>query len=75
MALKSFKKIVVDVLGLEIKTPEQNAELDMVRALAAARESARKIKDYAAADLSRNEIESHGYRIEDTPAGPHLIKK
>ncbi|MBI2624462.1 cysteine--tRNA ligase [Candidatus Parcubacteria bacterium] len=37
-----------------------------------ARETAREAKDWTAADAKRPEIESAGFLVEDTPAGPRL---
>lgn len=45
-----------------------------VRALADAREEARKNKDFKAADEYRIHIEARGYRVEDGPSGPVLTK-
>ncbi len=40
-----------------------------------ARETARATKDWVAADAKRAEIESAGFLVEDTPAGPRLTVK
>jgi cysteinyl-tRNA synthetase len=45
-----------------------------VRALADAREEARKNKDFAASDEYRIHIEARGYRVDDTPSGTVLTK-
>lgn len=46
-----------------------------IRALLEAREAARKHKDFEKADEMRQEIESAGYELKDTPEGPQLMKK
>jgi cysteinyl-tRNA synthetase len=46
---------------------KQNAQLSLLK-----REEARRVKDYAAADSIRKEIEKIGYLIVDTPAGSFL---
>jgi cysteinyl-tRNA synthetase len=45
-----------------------------VKDLLAAREKARASKDFKEADRLRNEIEKGGYRVDDGPTGPVLIK-
>ena len=49
-----------------------DAEID---ALVAAREAARKRKDFAGSDRLRKEIESKGVVLEDTPRGPRWTRK
>ena len=39
------------------------------------RAQAKRNKDWASADLFRNQIEELGYTVKDTPAGPSLQKK
>ena len=61
-------------LGLDLLTAEPPAspqELDpRVDALVAAREDARKRRDFAEADRIRDALAAEGVAIEDTPAGP-----
>jgi cysteinyl-tRNA synthetase len=45
-----------------------------VRALAEARQAAKKAKDFAEADRLRAQVLAMGYAIEDTPQGPKLKK-
>ncbi len=45
-----------------------------IEQLVTRREAARANKDFTQADALRAELESHGYRIEDTPYGPLAIK-
>ncbi len=46
-----------------------------VQSLVAARETARKEKDFTKADELRKEIEGGGYEVTDTPEGSHITKK
>ncbi len=46
-----------------------------VIALAEARTAARKAKDWAKADALRDELDALGWAVEDTAAGPKLVKK
>ncbi|MDP3948024.1 MAG: cysteine--tRNA ligase [bacterium] len=59
-------------LGLQLHAPVTPRA---VRALTALREKKRHIKDFAAADALRKNLESLGYRIEDTPHGPLVLPK
>jgi cysteinyl-tRNA synthetase len=43
--------------------------------LAAARDVARKGRDFARADALRAEIEAAGFRIVDSPEGPRLERR
>ncbi|HEU6448703.1 MAG TPA: cysteine--tRNA ligase [Verrucomicrobiae bacterium] len=45
-----------------------------ISALAEARQSAKKAKDFKRADEIRNELKAKGWAIEDTPKGPKLKK-
>jgi cysteinyl-tRNA synthetase len=46
-----------------------------IKEMAAQRDEARKNKDWDLADFLRNQIESKGFAIEDTPAGAKISKK
>jgi len=46
-----------------------------IRALVARREAARAARDFAQADEIRREIEKSGYRVEDGPHGPVVVRK
>ncbi|MFA6414467.1 MAG: cysteine--tRNA ligase [Candidatus Paceibacterota bacterium] len=62
---------------LEAHASRAVAEIDMppeLRELLARREVARISKDFAAADRIRSEIENSGYRVDDGPNGPVLIR-
>ena len=78
------KKFVVNymdqVLGLGLAQIKARSETDQdipseVMELVAKRAEAKKNKDWAAADLYRNQIDELGYTVKDTPAGPSLQKK
>ena len=55
--------------------PAEQEIPDAVSALVAAREQARKDKDYAAADQLRCDIEAQGFSLEDTRDGPKVSVK
>ena len=78
------KKFVVNymdqVLGLGLAQVKAKAAEDQdipaeVMELVAKRVEAKKNKDWAAADLYRNQIDEMGYTVKDTSAGPSLQKK
>ncbi|MFA6721690.1 MAG: cysteine--tRNA ligase [Candidatus Cloacimonadaceae bacterium] len=61
---------------LAVCVPDSESEVPAaILALAEERQAARKSKDYARADALRQEIESQGWLLEDTPKGPRVIKK
>lgn len=64
------------VLGLGIKDfKEEKTEIPQeAKELLKKRESLRKEKKFAEADIIRNKIKTLGYEIEDTPDGPLLRK-
>jgi cysteinyl-tRNA synthetase len=57
--------------GLALSDPQVP---ENIRRPAEERETARKNRDWKTADELRKKIESLGYRIEDSPAGPELLK-
>ncbi len=63
---------LLEVLGLRVQAEEAVPQeiLDM----AAQRQQARKEKQWDVADKLRDEIQSRGYLLEDTPQGP-VVKK
>ncbi len=74
---------VADVhLGLSLLSPPkivrkfaaEDAPVD-IRALAEARDAARAKKDFAEADRLREELETRGYRVEDSAEGTVLAKR
>ncbi|MHB1163064.1 MAG: cysteine--tRNA ligase [Minisyncoccota bacterium] len=70
-----------DHLGLSLITPplpDTLVETEIpqeMQDLLARREAARKAKDFKEADVLRTHIEKGGYRVDDGPEGPVLIKK
>jgi cysteinyl-tRNA synthetase len=64
------------VLGLDFEGIREWAERDTlpaeVEALRKERDEARKKKDFARADALRNELQSRGYEVKDTPQGTVL---
>ncbi len=63
------------VLGLGLARIRPIAVPAHVKELAREREEARAAKDWPRADKLRQQIESAGWLIEDTPEGPKLVKK
>ena len=71
MVLATWEKID-SVLGIGTKS---EAEIPAeILALAEARTTAKKAKDFKRADAIRNELKAKGWVIEDTPKGPKLKK-
>ncbi|MEX0650243.1 MAG: cysteine--tRNA ligase [Candidatus Andersenbacteria bacterium] len=65
---------VVGVIGpLEVELGHEDIPVD-IQALATEREQARAEKQFERADALRLELETKGYRVEDTSAGPRVIK-
>lgn len=61
---------------LAVCTPDQDDAIPRdILALADARQTARKAKDFTRADQIRNELDAQGWVIEDTPKGPRVKKK
>ena len=78
----TLKKVdEVLALGFADAAPEQKLAIktedlpEGIRALMDAREAARRHKDFEKADQMREEIESAGYELKDTPGGPQVTKK
>jgi cysteinyl-tRNA synthetase len=64
------------VLGLRLDQLDQSQALpDAVQRLVAARQQARRDKDFATSDQLRAEIEALGYQVQDTPDGMNVVKK
>ena len=63
-----------EVLGLGLGTVEKIEIPSSIVQLAEDRENARKEKDWARADALRKKIESEGYSVKDSEAGPHIQK-
>jgi len=60
-------------LGVELRT-EVAAVADDALALARERDDARAAKDYARSDALRDQLQSMGYEVNDTPTGTELRK-
>jgi cysteinyl-tRNA synthetase len=81
-ALDKKEKVNATVLGLVFEkiffffglAAESSAIPEEVESLAKARDVARENKDFAESDRLRDEIASHGYKVEDTTRG-HRLKK
>ncbi len=56
-------------LGEKVRIPEQ------IRELIEKREELRKEKKFKEADIVRKEIEEHGFTLEDTSGGTHIINR
>jgi len=69
-------KAMDTVLGLDFEGIRERAQRDTlpaeVEALRKERDEARKKKDFARADALRNELQSRGYEVKDTPQGTVL---
>ena len=63
---------LLEVLGLRVQAEE--AVPPEILDMAAQRQQARKEKQWDVADKLRDEIQSRGYLLEDTPQGP-VVKK
>lgn len=59
-------------IGIEIKLAHIPLK---IRSLAKKRELCRSNKQFVQADALRKEVEALGYLVDDTPAGPLLLKK
>jgi cysteinyl-tRNA synthetase len=66
-----------DVLGLRLQEASTAVEAALpaeIQALVAARDEARKTKQWAESDRLRGELVSRGYAVEDTPKGTKVKK-
>jgi cysteinyl-tRNA synthetase len=65
---------ICGAVGLELRVPD--APLDeVVLSLARRRDEARAERDWATADLLRDELLALGYDVEDTPAGTRVLRR
>ena len=64
------------ILGLDLEAMMHVQEVipGEIQALAAARDEARKNKDWAGSDRLRNELQAKGYKVEDSPKGTKVSK-
>ncbi|MDR1775882.1 MAG: cysteine--tRNA ligase [Actinomycetes bacterium] len=69
---------LLDVLGID-PTPPADTAADapdaQAQQLLEQRSAARAAKDWARADAIRDDLDARGYTIEDTAAGPRLVRK
>ena len=63
------------VLGLEnLLEPEEKPDAEALELLEQ-RETARRDKDFGAADARREKLAERGWIVRDTPEGPQLVRK
>jgi cysteinyl-tRNA synthetase len=67
------EELAADVDGVRVRYSEEPGE--SVLRLVAARELARREKDWPVADRLRNVIGAEGWAVEDTPEGPNLSRR
>ena len=65
---------VVGVLAPLVQELEGETIPEEIKKLAAQREEYKKAKDFVKADALRVDSEMKGYKIEDTPHGPRIVK-
>ena len=64
------------VLGLKLDQLDKAQALpEAVQKLVDARQQARQVRDFAASDQLRAEIEALGYQVQDTKDGMKVVKK
>lgn len=71
--LKAFDKVVgvIEPIEKELESETIPAE---IQKLAHEREDARSSRDFKRSDALRDELAQKGYTVEDTPAGPRIIR-
>jgi len=74
-ALSLFAKFDTVLAVCTPDVTEQQEVPEELLVLLEQRQAARKAKDWGKADAIRNELDSRGWLIEDTPKGPKLKKK
>ena len=67
------QELSTEVEGVRIRYSEKPGE-EVLRRVAA-RENARREKDWATADRLRDELDAEGWSAEDTPEGPTLRRR
>ncbi|MBI3256030.1 MAG: cysteine--tRNA ligase [Candidatus Andersenbacteria bacterium] len=65
---------VVGVLSPLSQELERETIPEEIKDLVAQREALKKAKEYAKADALRIDVEMKGYKIEDTPHGPRIVR-
>ncbi|MBU0615757.1 MAG: cysteine--tRNA ligase [Nanoarchaeota archaeon] len=68
----AFMQSIDKVLG--VISFEKQEVPEEIKTLVEKRQSARKAKDWAAADKARDELKKKGYSVDDTPDGPVVRK-
>ena len=66
---------MTEALGLAVQAAAADEVPAQVQELVAAREQARRGKDWARSDALRAELDKLGYLVEDAKQGPRLIRK
>ena len=74
-ALKTEIIELGDILGLIFEESLEPADVDKIENLIAERQAARKAKDWARADVMRDELQNMGVILEDTSSGPRWSYK
>jgi cysteinyl-tRNA synthetase len=67
------RELSTEVEDVDIRYSEDPGELVLQRV--AARETARREKDWTVADRLRDELYAEGWSVEDTPEGPILRRR
>jgi len=70
-ALRGAFDSMLHAVGLELQADDDEVPED-IAALAARRDEARAARDYASADLARDELVAAGWVVEDTPSGTRV---
>ena len=65
---------MLEAFGLERLLEAEDEAPEEIRELAARREQARADRDFAAADLLRDQLAERGWEIRDTPDGARLVR-
>ena len=75
MIVELFEELGGEVLGLfQTLAPEGLADVE-VEALIAQREEARQAKEWAEADMIRDQLTTEGIEVQDTPEGPRWRRR
>ena len=69
---EKWLKSRLQIFGIKLETPKIPSK---IKVLVARRELLRSNKQFARSDTLRKKIDELGYRVEDTPRGPLVLKK